>query len=1262
MGISAIIQPNRPGAKADEGYGHPPLHLGQLRRPHLLPVFCPPRGRGVSGFLRPPPPKQFRIPVSFAKLVRMIRPRLGLLGVLLTSTFHAALSAASPPDFTREVRPILARHCFKCHGPDDAKRKSQLRLDQREDALRPAKSGAIALVPGQAPKSELVKRILSADPDEVMPPPSTKSQLSAAEKETLQQWITDGAEYRPHWAFVPPRQAPLPAVKAKDWPHNPVDHFVLARLEAEGLATSEPASRHSLVRRVYLDLIGLPPTPEEADAFVQDTAKDAYEKLVDGLLQSPHYGERWGRRWMDLARYADTNGYEKDRQRTIWPWRDWVINAINADLPFDQFTVEQLAGDLLPEPTLNQRIATGFHRNTMLNEEGGIDPLEFRFLATIDRVNTTGTTWLGLTVGCVQCHTHKYDPLLHREYYQLMALLNNAEEPDLDLPPPGAAARQARNLLEADRLLAELPQRFPITNILWHTPPPISAEAASGERGRILTDGSVLFDQPAPERDVYTLVIDTEATGIDSLRLETLTDDALPKHGPGRVAHGNFVLGEIVITAAPRSTPDQVQPVKVASVRADVEQKDFPASNLIDGHPETGWAVDVGEGRLNTPHQATLTLAQPVGFPGGTRWVIRLEQPFGSHHLVGRPRVSFGTPDGGGRSLAARRTEAVEKRFADWLTEMRSRAATWIPLRPGKATSNSPLLTPQPDASVLASGDITKSDTYDLSFAPEITGITAVRLEALPDERLPRHGPGLAYYEGPKGDFFLGEFQLTAGDRPVKFASATHSYAKNNFGSNASASLAVDGDPQTGWSTAGREGERHSAVFNLAEPTAQIAPWQLKLFFGRHYACSLGRFRISVTTRPGGAQALDLPEDIEALLAVPDAQLTPRQRQALREQCLLQLPELATAAAEIQKLRRPAPYPTTMVLRERPPENPRLTHRHNRGEYLQPVEVVTPGAFAAVAEFTPDLPRNRLGLARWLVSRSNPLTARVTVNRQWQALFGRGLVRTTDDFGLQGEAPSHPELLDWLAVEFMNQGWSLKKLHRLMVLSATYQQASRTTPDRLARDSENRLLSRGPRSRLDAEAIRDSVLQASGLLSSKMGGPSVYPPQPSGVTEAAYGGASWPASSGEDRYRRSVYTFMKRSAPFALFNTFDAPSGEACIARRDVSNTPMQALTLLNDVLLVDASRALGRLLMTREGTVEERVRYGFRRCTSRPPTEEETAALTRFFQAQQQRVASGELNSKTLTGENSDRAAEWAAWITLARALLNLDETITKG
>ena len=1181
---------------------------------------------------------------------------LGWATLLPTSV----IAADASPDFTREVRPILAKHCFKCHGPDDLTRKGGLRLDVRSAALQPSKSGAVALIPGNLEKSELVRRITTSDVDEVMPPPATKMALMDPEKDILKRWVAAGAEYQDHWSFVRPIQKELPPVSNPAWIQNGIDRFILSRLDREGVAPAAQADPQTWIRRVYLDLIGLPPTPEEADAFVQDVSPGSYERVVDRLLASPRYGERWGRRWMDLARYADTNGYEKDRQRNIWPWRDWVVRSLNADMPFDQFTVEQIAGDLLPGSTPDQRIATGFHRNTMLNEEGGIDPLEFRFHAMTDRVATTGTTWLGLTLGCAQCHTHKYDPIPHREYYQVMAFLNNADEPDMDLPAADTEAQQIKRQEQTARLLAQLPKQFPLQDHTWETPKPLRVETTSGEKPRWLEDNSLLFSATVPDRDAYTIVLETDLEGVDGLRLEALTDDALPNKGPGRVKHGNFVLNEITITAAPRSSPDQIQTVKVVAARADVEQNGYPVVSAWDGNSETGWGVDAEGKKLNAPHSAIFSFERPVQFPGGTRFTVKLDHRV-SQHLIGRPRLSLRLPKMDARPMEERRREAMEKQFAHWLEQQRSRVVSWTPLHPTKAVSNLPLLTVLPDESILASGDITKSDTYELTLDSKLSGVTAIRLEALPDDRLPNHGPGLSYYEGPKGDFFMGEFQVTAGGVPLRFSGATESYARNNFGSTASAALAVDGDPQTGWSTAGREGERHEAVFPLDSPLKENSILQVRMLFGRHYACSLGRFRISVTTHPS-PKAQDLSPEVSQLLQVPESQWTASQRQQLLEQFLLTLPELAGIRKEIEQLRRRMTHPTTLVMRERPPENPRSTYVHKRGEFLQPTDLVQPGVLNSVAPFPEDLPRNRLGFARWLVSTNNPLTARVTVNRQWHAFFGRGLVSTTGDFGLQGETPSHPELLDWLAVEFMKQGWSLKKLHRLIVTSATYRQSSHADLERVSKDPQNRLLSRGPQVRLEAEIVRDVALRASGLLSEKMGGPGVYPPQPAGVTEVAYGNPSWPTSSGDDRHRRSLYTFIKRTAPFALYNTFDAPTGESCVARRDVSNTPLQALTLLNDVFFLEVSQAMGQSLALQEGTVESRIGQAFRRCVTRPPTDQDLDLLTRFYKTQHQRFASKELDAAAVAGDGRGDVVDRATWTVLARALLNLDETITKN
>lgn len=983
----------------------------------------------------------------------------------------SAFAAVPDLDFQRDVRPILSNYCYHCHGPDEQGRKGGLRLDVREDALKAGKSGELAIVPGQAEASEIIRRILSHDEGEMMPPPEAKKPITDAQKDILRRWVAAGAEYTPHWAFAKPKAAEVPSGT------HPVDFFIRQKLASTGLSPSPEADAHTLARRVSLDLTGLQPEPRELAAFVKAYRTEpqaAYEAYVDRLLASAAYGERWARRWLDLARYADTNGYEKDRERSIWPYRDWVIQALNADMPFDQFTIEQIAGDMLPQATQAQKVATGFHRNTMLNEEGGIDPLEFRFHAMTDRVATTGATWLGLTLQCTQCHTHKYDPITHTEYYGMMAFLNNADEPDLDLPDAGQTQQHKANQKKATALPQELPAKWP-----------------------------------------------------------------------------------------------------------------------------------QGEGK-----------------------------------------------------------PTLDAAFEAWLAGAKAAATNWRTLQPTQAVSNLPLLTIQKDGSILGSGDITKTDTYELDLGPTDQPITAIRLEALPHDSLPAHGPGLCNYEGPKGDFFMGEIKLTANGKPVKLATATESYAKNNFGKNpATAAEAIDGDPQTGWSCAARYGERHEAVFVLAEPLPAGSKLHVQMLFGRHYACPLGHFRLSATNKPN-AQASAMDNNLVALLlkpTIPDAD-----RQILREHFLLGAPELAAPAKEIRSLRTAPAYPISLVMRERPANHPRPTHRHHRGEFTQPKEEVQPLTLSVLHPYPAGAPRNRLGFARWLVSPENPLTARVVVNRQWATLFGRGLVKTVDDFGYQGSLPSHPELLDWLAVEFMREGWSMKKLHRLLVTSATYRQQSAATPEMQKNDPENIWLAHFPRVRLEAEMIRDSMLRSAGLLNSKLGGPSVYPPQPDSVTEVAYGKFQWKPSTGTDRYRRSLYTFSKRTAPFALYTTFDAPTGEACLVKRESSNSALQALTTMNDIIFTEGAQALGLSLAKRKQPPEASIRQLYVRVLSRPPQAHELKLMTDFAARQKARLATGELNAAEISGiKDSNDSAEMneaALWTLASRALFNLDEFITKN
>ncbi len=1202
--------------------------------------------------------------------------------------------AADAPSFEREVRPILSRYCFKCHGPDEGQRQSGLRLDVRDAAIKAADSGKVAIIPGKSDAGELLRRInLPDSSEEKMPPASTKLELTAEQRDILKRWIAAGAEYRPHWAFVAPKRPALPKVRNTNWPRNGIDHFVLARLEAEGLKPSPQADRYTLARRVFLDLIGIPPTPAEVDEFVNDPSPDAYERLVDRLLASPTYGERWARRWLDLARYADTNGYEKDRARSVWPYRDWVINAINADMPFDRFTIDQLAGDMRRNATVEQRIATGFHRNTMLNEEGGIDPLEFRFHAMTDRVATTGSVWLGLTIGCAQCHTHKYDPITHTDYYRFFGLLNNADEPEFDIPIPELVAKQTEIDRRIAELEADLPNRFPLPDEFTWTPlKPIAVKTTSGATAEVQSDASVFLSGTNPETDSYEIQLDSDLKDVAAIRLEALIDDKLPSKGPGRTPHGNFVLSEITASVAARDVPGETQPLKFTRATADFSQDQFAVTQAIDGNVKTGgWAIH-GPGTWNVNRNATFVLAQPAGFADKTaRWTIKLEQQHGMNHTLGKFRISLGRRNPSSGSEEERRKQHFNQKFQAWLNEPQKSLVRWEDVRIVSATSNLPQLTIEDGSTVFVRGDMSKSDLYEVTWKTELKEIVAIRLLVRPDDRLPKHGPGRVYYEGPHGDFFLSDIELAVGDDPKtatkhRFARATQSFASGN--SNAMAAL--DDNKQTGWSINGGQGKLHSAIFQLAEPLKITGPLQLRMLFERYYAAGLGKFRISVTDDPRAVEipiaAQDVAFAIERHLEKKNSWSGIRTRQELKS--IQQLfaanaPEMDAERQAIETLRTQRPtLPTSLVMQEWPDMlNPRPTHRHHRGEFLQPKEQVEP----AVPAFLPQLPENwnhdRSALARWLVLPNNPLTARVTVNRHWAALFGRGLVRTQEDFGLQGALPTHPELLDWLAVEFAKVGeslrdsnsghgvtglrWSLKRLHRLIVTSATYQQSSRVTPDLLKRDANNELLARGPRFRVEAESMRDSLLSVSGLLGRKLGGPSVFPPQPANITtEGTYGQLAWKVSEGLDRHRRSLYTFAKRTAPFAMFTTFDAPSGEACVCRREVSNTPLQALTLLNDSTFTEASQALGRHFASQSVSDDARLSALFRRCLTRPPTDEEIALLSRFLKTQRERLAAKELDAATLAGPGpgDGDASERAAWSLVARVLLNLDEAVTKN
>ena len=1158
-------------------------------------------------------------------------------------------------DYLRDVRPILSGHCFKCHGPDEGTRKGGLRLDLREEAVKEAKSGAKTIVPGSVDESELLKRVLTSDEDDLMPPPAAKHPLTTMQKETLKQWIAEGAEYKPHWAFVAPKQAPLPKVKNTAWPKNEIDHFVLARLEKEGLKPSERADRYTLVRRLYLDLIGLPPTPEQADAFVNDLSENAYEQLVDSLLASPHYGERWARRWLDLARYADTNGYEKDRPRSMWPYRDWLIKALNDDLPFDQFTIEQIAGDLLPNATTEQKIATGFHRNTMINEEGGIDPLEYRFYSMVDRVHVTATTWLGLTMACAQCHTHKYDPIQHSEYYQFMAFMNNADEPKIEVPDAEIAAKRKEIEQKIAKLESELPNKFPPpTDVEWFTPASPEFTSTAGLSSELLLDGSIRVNPSSvPPKDSYTLKFTTSAARVTHLQLEALPDDKVGKGGPGLTDHGNFVLSEILIEV---KNPDGTRAGKFVEAEADFSQDGFPPQNAFDGKDETGWSVNT-KAEKRDYRRAIFRLAEPLVIGNDSEISVVLQQNYGGKHLLGRFRVSVGSDRNFGMESGEARRKHLETKFSRWIERVGAALPDWKAMRPIEAKSETPILTVEEDGTIFASGDFTKIDIYKLRFGSVPEGTRSIRLQVLPDERLPANGPGTVAYEGPEGDFFLSQVKVRSGGKDIKISGATQSYAS---GGN-TADKTIDDDLQSGWSINGGQGREHSAVFHLAEGVSDEL--EVELICERYYAAGIGKFKIWASKDANGAVP-DLPQNAQEAMRQFRTEPSESVRDTLLKEFVKVAPELESARADIKKLRESLPkYPTTLVVREWADGSKRATRRHHRGEFLQAKEEVEPGLPSFLPGLPEGAPRNRLGFARWLVSKENPMTGRVIVNRHWEAFFGRGLVRTLEDFGFQGELPSHPELLDWLAVEFPKRGWSQKEMHKLIVMSATYQQSSGVTPELLERNPVNVLLARGPRFRIEGEMVRDYALVASGLFSDKLGGPSVFPPQPAGVTtEGAYGPLQWKTSEGSDRYRRGLYTFAKRTAPYAMTATFDGPSGEACLARRDRSNTPLQALTLLNDEVFMEATRALGKWAAGYEAKRNtERIEGLVRRCLTRPTKDRELEKFTGFFENQLERFKNGEVKASEFMNDEA-ATAEQAAFAALARVLLNLDETISKS
>lgn len=1034
-------------------------------------------------------------------------------GWLAAVTFAGA--TAAPIDYNRQVKPILADNCFKCHGFDEGSREGGLRLDVRENAIQPAKSGDTAIVPGRPEQSMLLTRV--TDQFDAMPPEETGKRLQPHQVEILRQWIAEGAPYAPHWAFVPPVAAALPKTTGAPWARNAIDHFVLARLEQDGLGPLREAEKSVLLRRVSLDLTGLPPPPAMLDAFLADSTPGAYERAVDQLLASPHYGERMAVDWLDAARYADSNGFFRDNTRQIWPWRDWVIQAFNRNLPYDQFTVEQLAGDLLPNPTPEQRIATGFNRNHMVSGETGIIDEEYRVEYVADRTETTSTVWMGLTVGCARCHDHKYDPISQADYYRLFAFFNSSVEKGMvspDDPPPvmDVATPGQRTELEA---LGVARKRAEVAFNAVTTPlaPRIATWAAAA--------GATL--QPPRDRLAAYVGLEAEATAT-GMREANALPRAVEK---GSVYHEAGLIGQA-------AGFDGMQHVELPA--------DMP---LVSDQP---WTIGIwvkATGSLS----CVLSKIEPSG---GRRGVELIWQKGQLHvNLVHQWVVN---------AIEVSTREAVKR--ADWNHVVVSYDGSQ------KAAGVRVFIDGQPAALAV------NRDT--------LTGTIANREPV----RIGRRDSGLGFYGQ------LDELRI--------FARA----------------VAADEARTWFWS------ERVHGV--LATAPDQRDARQKKLLLD----CYVER-EGDAASRTASQQLVQAREAEE------------RYRAAL---------------------------PKTLVMQE--VANPRPTHVLKRGQYDAPGEAVAADVPSALLPLPEDFPRNRLGLAKWLTSPQHPLTARVAVNRLWQQCFGTGLVRTPNDFGAQGELPTHPELLDWLAVRLVENGWDLKAMLRLIVTSATYRQSSIPTRELLQRDPENRLLARGPRFRLGGEMIRDQALAVSGLLVAKLGGPPVKPYQPPGLWEAVSYNAEMTYQPDQDdgRWRRSIYSYWKRTSPPPGVQVLDGPTRETCVVTRPRTNTPLQALLLLNDDTFVEAARVLAANVVARpSASREQRAAELFRRSTARTPQASELAALIGLFTRQRERFQQDAAAARRLIqiggssrGHELD-PVELAAWTVVAQAILNLDEVVMR-
>ena len=1168
--------------------------------------------------------------------------------------------------YGRDIRPLLSDRCFSCHGTDPATRAVDLRLDSFDQATRDLGGGFRAVVPGDPAASLLFERITSSDPHEMMPPPeANKPRLSPEEIESIRAWIAAGAEYEPHWAFESPAEPSSPAVSDEDWSRNEVDPFILRGIEAAGLTPNPEADTPTLVRRAFLDLTGLPPTPAEVDAFIKDDRPDAFDRLLERLMTEEPYRSRHAERmatpWLDLARYADTAGIHMDAGKQMWPYRDWVLRAFRENMPFDQFTIDQLAGDLVENPTIDQLVASGFHRNHVTSDEGGAIAEEYLLEYAVDRVETTGAVWLGLTVGCARCHDHKFDPITQADFYGLIAFFNNVEqpgiysqipdsnrafEPAVEIPRPEDQARVTslqRQIaeIEAERATPTESERIALAEYLeglktpdglrWRMASATEATSENGAELRILEDGSVLATGENPDADAHVIRYRLDGEDLDALLIEALPHDSLPAGGIGRAPNGNAILSGITAEAISVTDPTNRVPITFRWAWADHEQPDGDYRLVNALRPDDGrvWAAQSHEipGR-----RALMFLAdQPIGFDGGTDLVVRtsFESPF-ARHVIGRTRLHV-----------ARTTESIR-------SALPTAISNWYITGPFSIVDG-------------AAG-------YQTDFGPEpADGIDfATRFDSRED------GTGGDTWRYAPGVIDGQTVNLAQGIGAELIAREIWSPDQRNLpisiGSDDGVQIRLNGEIiLEDRSNRGVAPDQNLAVLRLRRGRNTLLYKVVNTggAGGMYY-----RADPPATELPPAAVAAILPDEL-VRPAIADAG-----EEALRIRMSPRYRSLGDRANVLEQERTAilANVPKTSIMKER--SMPRPTYVMDRGRYDtpdedRPVDRSVPAILGALP-IEIDAP-NRLDLAEWIVGDENPLTARVVVNRYWQILFGRGLVESVDDFGFQSAWPSHPDLLDHLAVNFRNSGWDVQQLLQKIMSSATYRQSARIRPEVAAIDPGNELLARFPRLRLEAEQIRDQALYASDLLIEDFGGPSVKPYQPDGLWQEVAMLQSntryYEQGEGDDLHRRSIYTYWKRASPPPSLLAFDAPTREYCNVRRLATNTPLQALVLWNDPQFVEAARMLAARVIREDPDADDEARldrlFRFATASSMPASVRtmvlETLAGFRARYAADPASAIELLQVGSVEMPADLDPAELAAWAMIANAVFSSDSAIVK-